>query len=156
MTNSTRIEEIRRGMGLNQVQLAEKLNLSKQVISNYETGVREPGVGVLLRMADTFGISVDYLLGRSDSEEKLMRRTAIASLMVKELKKADSLYGPNFASAHEGYAILREELDELWEEIKKKSPDQNRLREEAIQVGAMAMKFIFSINKWSQPELEKE
>jgi transcriptional regulator with XRE-family HTH domain len=148
----TRIEQVRKSMGLSQVQLAEKLQLSKQTLSNYETGSRKPGVDVLVRIADTFGISVDYLLGRSNSEDTLMRRTAVASLMVQELKRANKLYGTSFASAHEGYAILLEELDELWDEIKKKHPDQTRLREEAIQVGAMALKFIASLQSWNLAE----
>jgi hypothetical protein len=51
---------------------------------------------------------------------------------------------PAFRSAHEGYAILLEEIDELWDEIK--GPDDSRqnarTRSEAIQVAAMAIRFI--------------
>lgn len=43
--------------------------------------------------------------------------------------------------AHEGYAILLEEVDELWDEVKKKNPDKERMRKEAIQIGAMALAF---------------
>lgn len=52
---------------------------------------------------------------------------------------------PTFASPHEGYAVILEELDELWEAIKlnQKTPDRmKRIREEAIQVGAMAMRLL--------------
>ncbi len=49
-----------------------------------------------------------------------------------------------FASLHEGYAILKEEVDELWDEIKKKpeqrSPDS--IRAEATQVAACAMRIL--------------
>jgi len=62
-------------------------------------------------------------------------------LMLVELTRANKMY-PRFHSPHEGYAVLLEELDELWDEIKKKQPDKTRMREEAIQVGAMAIKFI--------------
>ena len=71
----------------------------------------------------------------------------IATLMLDELERANKIYGTSFASPHEGYAVLLEELDELWDEIKKKRPDKERMREEAIQVGAMAIKFIASIEK---------
>src|SRR5680860_288545 len=74
-------------------------------------------------------------------------KTMIATLMLHELERANKIYGTGFASPHEGYAVLLEELDELWDEIKKKRPDKDRMREEAIQVGAMAIKFIASIEK---------
>lgn len=49
-------------------------------------------------------------------------------------------------SAHEGYAILLEEVDELWEEIKINQRDPNRLsqiKDEAIQVASMAIRLIY-------------
>jgi hypothetical protein len=47
----------------------------------------------------------------------------------------------NFNSTHEGFAVLKEEVDELWDEVKRNA-DKARLREEAIQVAAMAIRFI--------------
>ena len=67
-------------------------------------------------------------------------------LMLVELTRANKMY-PQFHSPHEGYAVLLEEMDELWDEIKKKQPDKTRMLEEAIQVGAMAIKFIKSCCK---------
>lgn len=60
-----------------------------------------------------------------------------------EYNEATSINGP-FASAHEGYAILLEEVDELWNEIKKRKVyrDEDEMRREAIQVAAMAIRFI--------------
>lgn len=58
---------------------------------------------------------------------------------------------PSFNSAHEGYAVLLEEVDELWENVKlnqHKNPDRDRkIREEAIQVGAMAMRIVLDCCK---------
>jgi glutamyl-tRNA reductase len=61
----------------------------------------------------------------------------------EELDKATDTW-PNMASAHEGYAIIKEELDELWEEIKLNPSKRNvdRLRSEATQVAAMAIRFL--------------
>ena len=59
-----------------------------------------------------------------------------------ELVRATRKFGP-FASAHEGYAVILEELDELWQEIKHGTPD--RQREEAIQVAAMAIRFLIDV-----------
>ena len=52
-----------------------------------------------------------------------------------------SMKFPKFNSYHEGYAVIKEELDELWDEIKGEE-DPERLRAEAIQVGAMALRFL--------------
>lgn len=60
-----------------------------------------------------------------------------------ELLKANSKHPPIFNSAHEGYAVLLEEVDEMWSEVKQ---DLNAAAvRECIQVGAMAVKFIVSI-----------
>ena len=48
-------------------------------------------------------------------------------------------------STHEGYAVIKEELDELWDEVKKKHPDPKRLLAEAIQIGAMAIAFAVEV-----------
>ena len=56
-----------------------------------------------------------------------------------ELVKATKKFG-HFSSPHEGYAILLEEVDELWTEVKQGTPQH--MREEAIQVAAMAIRFI--------------
>jgi len=52
-----------------------------------------------------------------------------------------------FNSFHEGYAILKEEVDELWEEIKNKKQSKNKIRIEAIQVAAMAIRLIYDLIK---------
>lgn len=44
---------------------------------------------------------------------------------------------PPMHSLHEGYAVLLEEVDELWDEIKKKNPDKMNLLEECAQIAAM-------------------
>lgn len=64
-----------------------------------------------------------------------------------EIQRASQLHPP-MNSHHEGYAVLLEEVDELWEEIKKRRKDRDpkKLKEEAIQVAAMAVRFIFDLH----------
>lgn len=71
---------------------------------------------------------------------------AVVNDVVAELMAASNKFGP-FNSAHEGYAVLAEEVDELWDEIKAKQGSRNseNLRKEASQVAAMAMRFIYDI-----------
>ena len=59
-----------------------------------------------------------------------------------ELHEATTKF-PAFNSSHEGYAVLKEEVDELWDEIKANR--HNRTREEAIQVAAMAIRFLIDL-----------
>ena len=70
-----RLKEIRKSRGISQVKLAMDLNTSQNTISRYETGEREPGITELVRIADYFNISVDYLLGRTD-DPVLHQKTA--------------------------------------------------------------------------------
>ena len=62
-----RLKEIRRAKGVSQLKLAIDLHTSQNTISRYETGEREPGINELIKIADYFNVSVDYLLGRTDN-----------------------------------------------------------------------------------------
>lgn len=50
-------------------------------------------------------------------------------------------------SAHEGYAVILEELDELWDEVKVRANKRRtkKMRKEAIQVAAMAIRFVLDV-----------
>lgn len=63
--------------------------------------------------------------------------------VVNEYLRAVKKFGP-FHSAHEGYGVILEELDELWDEIKAKEELRNTtlMRDEATQVAAMALRFM--------------
>lgn len=60
-----RIRELRISHGLNQVELAKKLSVTKQTVSNWENNI-QPSIDMLIKIADCFLVSTDYLLGRSD------------------------------------------------------------------------------------------
>ena len=57
---------LRTESSLSRVQLAEKLNVSVRLISYWENGQRECDFDMLIKIADLFTVSVDYLLGRKD------------------------------------------------------------------------------------------
>ena len=56
--------ELRIENNLTRAQLAEKLNVSVRLISYWENGQRECDVDMLIKIADLFSVSIDYLLGR--------------------------------------------------------------------------------------------
>ena len=62
-----RIKELRKKKGLSQLRLAMELNTTQNTISRYETGEREPGIDELIKIADYFHVSVDYLIGRTEN-----------------------------------------------------------------------------------------
>ncbi len=61
-----RIKELRTSMGLNQIQFGRKLFVTKQCVSNWENGNIQPSIDMLIRIAQTFSVSTDYLLGLND------------------------------------------------------------------------------------------
>jgi hypothetical protein len=61
--------------------------------------------------------------------------------VLHELRNARSLFA-DMHSAHEGIAVIQEEFEELWDEIKEKHINVLKMRKEAIQLAAMAMRFI--------------
>lgn len=58
------LKNLRMENGIGQVELAKQINVSKGIISLWENGLREPGMYSLIALADFFGVSVDYLVGR--------------------------------------------------------------------------------------------
>lgn len=61
-----RLKELRKKKGLTQLRLAMELNMTQNTISRYETGEREADYKTLILFADYFGVSIDYLLERTD------------------------------------------------------------------------------------------
>lgn len=60
------LASLREENDLSRAQLAEKLNVSVRLISYWENGQRECDFDMLIKIADLFSVSIDYLLGRKD------------------------------------------------------------------------------------------
>ena len=75
------------------------------------------------------------------SREQEAKVDAVLAAVRSELLRAMAAHKP-FASEHEGYAVILEELDELWDEVKRRDRDDAALRDEAVQVAAMAVRFV--------------
>lgn len=63
-----RIRELREDCDLKQRELAEILNCSQRVYSNYERGDLDIPTEMLIKLADYYDVSVDYILGRKDNK----------------------------------------------------------------------------------------
>lgn len=65
-----RLKSLREERGLNQNELANLLSVSSSAIGMYETNKREPNDELTVKIASFFGVSTDYLLGRTDSRKE--------------------------------------------------------------------------------------
>lgn len=63
---SERLRLLREEKELSQIKLAEILGVKKQTLSDWENGKSETSFEMLVKIADFFGVSTDYLLGRTD------------------------------------------------------------------------------------------
>lgn len=63
------LKTLRLKENMTQAQLAQKLGLTKSVISAYETGLRLPSYDVLIHIAKIYNVSTDYLLGLENKQE---------------------------------------------------------------------------------------
>ena len=61
-----RVKQLREAHNYSQVQLATKLHVSKQAISNWENNNIMPSIEMLIKLADLFGVSTDFLLERDN------------------------------------------------------------------------------------------
>ena len=75
---SERLKRLRMEKGITQKELADRLHISRSTIAGYESLGKEPDGEKLCALADFFGVSVDYLLGGTDSREPISPPPAAA------------------------------------------------------------------------------
>ncbi len=71
---------------------------------------------------------------------------ALVRATKQELVRAINKFAP-FNSPHEGWAVIREELDELWEHVRADTARTPESRKEAIQIAAMALRFAYDLTE---------
>ncbi|MDO4846603.1 MAG: helix-turn-helix transcriptional regulator [Clostridiaceae bacterium] len=64
-----RLRQLRKEKGISQLKLAMDLGMNQNSISRYETGERQADYETLIKFSDYFGVSIDYLLERTDNPE---------------------------------------------------------------------------------------
>lgn len=65
-----RLKELRKRENITQVQFANIFDISAGTIAMWETGKREPDIDTLIKIADYFNVSVDFLLGKSENKKQ--------------------------------------------------------------------------------------
>lgn len=82
-TFGQRLAELRKSKGLSQKALAQELHVSQSTISCYELDRKSPPPGTLVRLANFFGVSTDYLLGNSDIPRPAEDQTEMAQFLAR-------------------------------------------------------------------------
>ena len=88
---NTKIKELRVSHNLSQVDLAKLLSVTKQTVSNWENNNIQPSVDMLVKIADCFSVSTDFLLGRDnrvyiEAEGLSQKEVAHIQQLIKDLK----------------------------------------------------------------------
>ncbi len=86
------LKTLRLKSNMTQAQLAQKLGLTKSVISAYETGLRLPSYDILIHIAEIYDVSTDYLLGIEHKQEidlsgLSQEEVAVILNLIKVMKK---------------------------------------------------------------------
>ena len=84
------LSALRRERGLSQRSAAADLGISQALLSHYENGAREPGLGFVRRACDYYGVSADYLLGRSEAPAEQSAETKLRLLCAELRALADA------------------------------------------------------------------
>lgn len=82
-----RLKELRKSKGWTQVQVAAKMGLTDSVISFYERQERAPSPEVLIKFAELYGVSTDYLLGVEKVDDQHLDVTGLSRREIAILKE---------------------------------------------------------------------
>ncbi len=84
-----RIRNLREDMDLRQIDVARATGIDQKTLSNYETGKTNPDSYALIQLADFFGVSIDYLVGRTDNN--LLHAQEMKKMLSKIQKDIEEL-----------------------------------------------------------------
>lgn len=92
-----RLQCLRKSMGMTQTELAKKLNLECAAVSKYETDRVPLTQESLIKLTEIFGVSADYLLGKTDIKQTINEPIEIAASMkdkadLSEMSDKDKAY----------------------------------------------------------------
>ena len=112
---------LRKAYNYTQQQIGDKLNISRQAYSNYERGKRIPDIGMLIRLADIYGVSLEQLLTQTCTKDGVLNESHGPYYRGMVIENADTLY------------LTREELD-LLTHYRKAEADDRRLVQKVLGI----------------------
>lgn len=118
-----RLKTLRKERGITQQQLADGVGISKGGLSYYENAGRTPDISILERFADYFGVTTDYLLGRTNAQTQKAKLQAVCN--------------------HTG---LSDKAVNLLSDLKESSPAQLRVINFLLEQAAGDMDIIYDLD----------
>lgn len=86
----SKITQLRKAKGWSQEDLAKKINSSRVMVGNYERNTNTPSIDVIIKMARTFEVTVDFLIGEgefSTYDKEIIKRIEDIDQLDEETKK---------------------------------------------------------------------
>lgn len=116
---SEKIINLRKSRGWSQEELAERLNVSRQSVSKWESGISNPDLDKIVAMSALFGVSTDYLLKDATAEEPEPIRDFVREDDEAEKKREE---GTSFGKSFPTRAVSADEAEEYLTTVKKVGP----------------------------------
>jgi transcriptional regulator with XRE-family HTH domain len=123
-----RLSELRKDGGYKQKEIAKELSVAISTVSNYETNCHEPDLWSLCKMADIYGVTTDYLLGRTDLNLDL---NTLKETVDSKTTKADVLYMLDHLSKEDRTYLLKS-IRLLYYQYRKPLPDSSEVEKEIL------------------------
>ena len=101
--------------GMTQDELAQAVGRTRQTVSQYVNGISEPGYDTLVKIADSFNVSVDFLLGRTETKttditiQSIVQKTGLTEKNIESLMKRGP-YGHKYPGFAESYEKMTNDL----------------------------------------------
>lgn len=115
----SKLKELREEKGLQQKELAELLNVSKSTISGWEVGRNEPQQEILIKIANVFEVTTDYLLGREDDFGNVTITSGNVSGNGNTINSNNTIHARTVAQLSESDAELLKKYHAAPDKIKK-------------------------------------
>jgi transcriptional regulator with XRE-family HTH domain len=88
------LAKLRRQKGISQKKAAEELGISPALLSHYENGIRECGLDFLLRLAEYYSVSCDYLLGKTEVKNPVLYESEPSAFAIDRILKTAKDHSP--------------------------------------------------------------
>ncbi len=123
MTTGDKIKTLRKKSKLTQVQLAKKIDIAQSTLGMIETNKQDVGRKTLVKLADFFGVTVDYLLSENDDNKKNniedVKNVKLSKRAERDIEKALSKTLEDLSNAQDGLMFSGEPLDDETRELLK-------------------------------------
>lgn len=84
-----KLKSLRLGLDLTQKEVAERLVISRERYNQYETGRRNPDYEMLIKLADLFNVTTDYLLGRTNNPRESLIPPEYGQILITKASNAN-------------------------------------------------------------------